>query len=87
MLVLLLSCRGNKSTFKISGNLDNGEGMMIYLREMTSTEMIPVDSSLIDDAGGFELIGTQPENRFYAIHTHPESFVYMLAGKGDRITI
>jgi thiol-disulfide isomerase/thioredoxin len=87
ILVLLLSCNGEKSTFKISGNLDKGEGMMIYLKEMTSTEMIPVDSILINDAGGFELNGTLPENRFYAIHTQPESFIYILAGKGDKITI
>ena len=87
ILVLLLSCNGEKSTFKISGNLDNGEGMMIYLKEMTSTEMIPFDSTLINDAGGFELNGTLPENRFYAIHTQPESFIYILAAKGDKITI
>jgi thiol-disulfide isomerase/thioredoxin len=87
MLVLLLSCNGEGSTFKVTGNLDNGEGMMIYLKEMTSTEMIPVDSTLIDDTGGFELNGTSPENRFYAIHTLPESFIYILAGKGDKITI
>jgi thiol-disulfide isomerase/thioredoxin len=87
ILILLISCNGEKSTFKVSGNLDNGEGMMIYLKEMTSTEMIPVDSTLIDDAGGFELNGLSPENRFYAIHTQPESFIYILAGKGDKITI
>lgn len=87
MLVLLLSCRGDKSTFKVSGSLDNGEGMMIYLKEMTSTEMIPVDSTRIDDIGRFELDGISPENRFYAIHTRPESFIYILAGKGDRIII
>jgi len=86
-LVLLLSCNGEKSTFEVSGNLDNGVGMMIYLKEMTSTEMIPVDSTLIDDAGGFELNGIYPENRFYAIHTQPESFIYLLAGKGDKITL
>lgn len=86
-LIFLLSCNGEKSTFKVSGNLEKGEGMMIYLKEMTSTEMIPVDSILIDDAGGFELNGLLPENRFYAIHTQPESFIYILAGKGDKIII
>ncbi len=87
MLALLISCNGEKSTFRVSGTLDKGVGMMIYLKEMTSTEMIPVDSTLIDDAGGFELNGTAPENRFYAVHTQPESFIYLLAGKGDKITI
>lgn len=86
-LVLLFSCNGEKSTFEVSGDLENGEGMMIYLKEMTSTEMIPVDSTLIDDAGGFELNGLLPENRFYAVHTQPESFIYILAGKGDKIII
>jgi peroxiredoxin len=87
ILALLISCHGDKSTFRVSGTLDKGAGMMIYLKEMTSTEMIPVDSTLIDDAGGFELNGTAPENRFYAVHTQPESFIYLLAGKGDKITI
>jgi thiol-disulfide isomerase/thioredoxin len=87
ILVLLVSCNGERSSFKVSGNLDNGAGMKIYLEEMTSTEMIPIDSTLIDDAGGFELNGSSPENRFYAIHTLPESFIYILAGKGDKITI
>ncbi len=86
-LVFLLSCNGEKSTFEVSGNLENGEGIMIYLKEMTSTEMIPVDSILIDDAGGFELNGILPEKRFYAVHTQPESFIYILAGKGDKIII
>ncbi len=87
ILVLLLSCNGEKSSFKVSGNLDNGEGMMIYLKEMTSTEMIPVDSALIDEFGAFELNGISPENRFYAIHTQPESFIYILAGKGDKLIL
>jgi peroxiredoxin len=87
ILALLISCNGEKSTFRVSGTLDKGVGMMIYLKEMTSTEMIPVDSTLIDEAGGFELNGTAPENRFYAVHTQPESFIYLLAGKGDKITI
>ena len=87
VFALLISCNGDKSTFRVSGNLEKGAGMMIYLKEMTSAEMIPVDSVLLDETGGFELFGTKPEIRFYAIHTLPESFIYLLAGKGDKITI
>ena len=63
-----------------AGNLDNGGGMMIYLKEMTSTEMIPVDSTLIDDAGGFELNGLSPENRFYA-DSYPAGELYIYPGR------
>ena len=86
-LVFLLSCSGENNSFKVSGNLDNGAGMMVYLKEMTSTEMIPVDSVMIDEVGAFELSGLSPENRFYAIHTQPESFIYILAGKGDKLIL
>ena len=87
IIILLISCNGERSTFKVSGNLENGDGIMVYLKEMTSTEMIPVDSTRINADGTFDLSGTSAENRFYAIHTQPESFIYILAGKGDKITI
>jgi thiol-disulfide isomerase/thioredoxin len=87
VFILLLSCNPERPIFKVTGNLENGDGAMIYLKEMTSTELLPVDSTRIDAAGSFEMNGRSEEKKFYAIHTQPESFIYILAGKGDEITL
>ena len=57
ILLFLLSCGQEKNTIKVSGELINGGGQMIYLKEMTSLEMITLDSVLIDTSGSFELTG------------------------------
>jgi thiol-disulfide isomerase/thioredoxin len=49
--------------------------------------MIPHDSIRLNSSGYFELKGTAPEMKFFAIHTRPESFIYLLAEDGDDITL
>ena len=47
--------------------------MMVYLKEMTSTEMIPVDSTLIDD------LGLAARARYIERATLPEQRILPLA--------
>ena len=86
-LVLLGSCSEKKEGFTIQGNLENGSGKTIYMEEMTSTDMIPVDSSEIETSGSFLLHGISNELRFFAIHIIPGSYVYLIAKTGDRISL
>ena len=86
-LLFLLSCGRENNMIRVSGNLSNGEGQMIYLKEMTSLEMITLDSVIIDTAGSFELTGPATGMKFFAIHTQPESFIYLLAENGDEIIL
>jgi peroxiredoxin len=87
ILILLLSCNQENDEFMISGKLSRGEQQMIYLQEMTSYEMITLDSCLIDTAGQFVLKGTSATTKFFAVHTDPENLIYLLAGDGDEIRL
>ncbi|MFC2112510.1 thioredoxin-like domain-containing protein [Bacteroidota bacterium] len=87
ILALVWSCEQEETGFIISGKLDDGGGQMIYLHEMTSRDLIPVDSVIIDTSGSFELRGISDETRFFAIHTLAGNYVYLLAQTGDRIIL
>ena len=87
VLVLLYSCSEKTEDFTVSGKLENASGQMIYLKEMTSRELIPVDSCMIDTAGAFILHGISPELRFFSVHTVPESYVYLILQTGDQIRL
>ena len=87
MLLFMGSCGPGMDTFTVTGELDKGDGQMIYLKEMTSQEMIPVDSMQMDNTGSFMLQGNAGEMKFYALHTAPENYVYLLAKNGDEIHI
>lgn len=87
ILFLLWSCTGKKDGFSVSGKLENGSGQIIYLKEMTSTDMIPVDSNVIDTSGLFIVHGISPELRFFALQTNPENSIYLIAQTGDRISL
>jgi thiol-disulfide isomerase/thioredoxin len=84
-LILLGSCGTKEEGFTVSGKLEDARGKMIYLQEMTSRELIPVDSTLIDTSGSFMLRGSSPEPRFFSLHTVRGSYVYLLAKTGQSI--
>lgn len=86
-VLILISCGRETSIIKVSGELTHGEGQMIYLKEMTSSEMITLDSVLIDTSGRFELSGPAAGMKFLAVHTQPESFIYLLGKNGDEIIL
>jgi peroxiredoxin len=87
IFALLWSCEKEETGFTVSGKLKNAEGQIVYLHEMTSTELIPVDSVTIDTSGTFTLRGISGEKRFYAVLSHTGSYAYLIAKTGDRIIL
>jgi thiol-disulfide isomerase/thioredoxin len=87
MPLLLLGCRKEEKGFTVSGKLEHNSAEWIHLKEMTSRDLIPVDSCKADSTGTFQLHGTSPESRFFAVYTRPGSYVYLLAKSGDRIIL
>jgi len=86
-LIILGSCSKEEKGFTVSGKIENAAGKMIYLQEMTSQELIPVDSCRIDTTGEFMLKGVSPESRFYSVHIEVGKFVFLLAKTGERISL
>jgi thiol-disulfide isomerase/thioredoxin len=80
-------CQKAEKGFTVSGKLEHNTAELIYLKEMTSRELISVDSCKTDSTGTFLLHGVSPESRFFAVYTRPGSYVYLLARTGDRIIL
>ena len=87
LIILLYSCQKKEKGFIVSGKLDNAAGQTVYLEEMTSRDMIPVDSCIIDTSGSFLLHGNSAETRFFSVHSIPGQNAYLLARTGDRINL
>jgi thiol-disulfide isomerase/thioredoxin len=71
----------------VTGTLENAGGQMAYLQEMTSRDLIPLDSCRVDTSGAFHLKASSPETRFFAVHVYKGEYVYLLARNGDHIVI
>ncbi len=84
---LLFSCSKKEEGFTVSGKLDNAGVDYIYLQEMTSLELIPVDSCKLDSSGTFILRGTSSFPRFYAISVFKGEYAYLLARTGEQIIL
>lgn len=85
--LLIISCNTEEEGFTVSGTLENaGEGY-IYLQEMTSLELIPVDSVQLDTSGKFLLRGESSRTKFYAVSVFKGDYVYLLAKTGEQIIL
>jgi thiol-disulfide isomerase/thioredoxin len=84
---ILLSCSTKMNYFLVSGELRNGEGKMIYLKEVSGEGLIHHDSVRIASSGLFQLKGKARDMTFFAISIQPDSVVYLLAANGDDITL
>ena len=85
--LLIQACQKEEGGFTVSGKLEHNRADMIYLKEMTSRDLIPVDSCKMDSSGNFRMRGISPESRFFAVYSRPGDYVYLLAESGDRITL
>jgi thiol-disulfide isomerase/thioredoxin len=87
LLFLFFSCQSGKNNFRVSGNLSGEENAMVYLKEMTVRDLIPVDSTELDENGAFSLAGYTELVSFYALYVSQDDFIVLLIGPGDRITV
>ncbi len=85
ILILLYSCSSDPNKFEITGQLSGSPGGRIFLKEMTTNELVLIDSTKLDSAGLFKLSGSTEMIKFFAIHTTEENFITILAGPGDKL--
>lgn len=60
---------------------------MVFLKEMTVRELIPIDSVMLDENGIFSLGGYTDLVRFYAFYASQDDIITLLIRPGDRITL
>lgn len=83
--LLLHSCSSDPNEFEISGQLTAPSGGRIFLKEMTNTGLLPIDSTQLDSTGLFKLTGSTEILKFFAVYTSQDNLITILAGPGDKI--
>jgi peroxiredoxin len=87
LIFLIFSCNPDRNNFRVSGNLTGKEGTRVFLKEMTVTDLVPVDSAELDENANFSLGGHADLTGFYAFYSSADDYVTLLIGPGDKITI
>jgi peroxiredoxin len=84
--VTMAACGPNKR-YKIQGKLVNSTDEIIYLKEMTTVDYIPVDSSRIDKNGTFNLSGKNRKPAFYMLYLSKNNYVTLIITPGEKVIL
>lgn len=87
LLLFIFSCNPDRNNFRISGSLTGQEGTMVFLKEMTVNDLVPIDSTELDKNANFSLGGHADMTGFYAFYSSPRDYVTLLIGPGDKINV
>ena len=82
---LFPSCK--EGNIKIKGNLINGGNRIVVLKEMTSSEILTVDSIQIDSDGDFKLTAKATRPAFYTFYLSKEQNITLIIQPGEKISI
>jgi len=87
LFFVALSCGNKSGNIEISGKLENAAGKMIYLLEMGSFDITPMDSVKISDKGQFQFDRKIENPRFLVLRETSANQVVLLVQPGEKITI
>jgi len=82
-IVLITSCRQNRSNFTVIGDIAAMPEQNIRLEEIGINEIKVLDSARTDAKGHFELSGNTPDERLFRIHFAQNKFILLSAEKGN----
>lgn len=85
-VLIIAGCSSDKG-FELNGKLSGGNGMMIYLDELGTSELITVDSSLVGENGSFHFRRELTVPKFYLLKLDPGNFITLLIGPGEDIFV
>lgn len=88
LFIVLIAAGCKNNTVKISGTVVNPlKGAYLYLDELKSDQLKPVDSVLITDEGTFSFKREVIQPSFYLLKSTNNNFLTLLLEPGDKITI
>jgi thiol-disulfide isomerase/thioredoxin len=85
VFIVFSGCKKN-THFTITGKITHAEGDTIYLEEYLLASTKPVDQSIIDEKGRFELKGISTAPTFFTLRLS-DQIVYLLLDSTENITI
>jgi predicted nucleic acid-binding Zn finger protein len=91
IVVLLLVFAGcnkiDKDSFRISGQLNNGESKSLYFLEMTGQGLMPLDTIEIDEKGKFSFDYKYKEPSIYVLMGNENDYITLIPQKQEDIII
>lgn len=85
--LLFFSCSETDRNYSISGTLDNAAGEKLKLYEMSTYDLIPLDSVIVDDAGKFRFESEIDQIRFMSLRYNQLSYLVLIVFPGEDIEI
>ena len=86
-LVLFITACGYNKRYKVQGKLNNSSNELILLKEMTSVDYIPIDSTRIDKNGEFKLTGKNSKPAFYMLYISKNNYITLIVTPGEKVII
>jgi peroxiredoxin len=88
LVIVLISAGCKNNIVKISGTIVNpASGVYIFLDELRSNNLVPIDSVKISDDGTFSFKKEIKQPSFYLLKSKENNFLTMLLEPGDKITM
>ncbi len=87
IIFVFSSCSGHDGNYSISGTLDNAEGRKIYLYEMSTYELTPLDSFTFEYTGEFRFQGEIDQIRFMSLREDQLNNLVLVVSPGEDIEI
>ncbi len=79
--------RHNADHFTLSGQLDNAVQLEMQLQELTTSDLIPVDSFRTDTMGRFHYRGRIEEAGYYVLRTGQSNYITLVVEPGEEVHI
>ncbi len=87
VLLLFSACSVKDKSFTISGTLDNAAGKKLHLYYMSTYDLTPIDSIIVNNDGKFRFEGEIDQIRFMSLREDPANYLILIVFPGDNIEI
>ena len=91
LIVVFLSCnsadRRRSNEVVVRGNFKDGQELMVYLKELSPNDVVPVDSVMTDENGHFVFRQQIEDAVFYIIRLDKNNQVTLLVEPGEDISL
>lgn len=91
LAILAFACSngrfGNGDGFEIQGKLDNAANAQLFFEELTTNNLIPLDTIETDGSGRFHLEGEISTPGFYILRYDRNNFITLLLESGDDLKV